>query len=339
MLRQEGYRVRPVLSGRLALEAAKNEPPDLILLDIAMPEMDGYEVCRRLKADQALCDVPVIFISAMSETIDKIRAFSLGGVDYVTKPFQFEEVIARVRAHLKIHRLQSEVEAYNTRLEELVQLQVKEILESQMATIFSIAKLAESRDDDAGRHLERVQIICRSLAQNLASNPRFAPVVTRSFIENISHASPLHDIGKVAIPDRILLKPGKLTPDEFEIMKTHTLLGARTLSEVRRRYQKNYFLEMGIEIAQYHHEKWDGSGYNEGLSGVEIPLSARIMAVADVYDATRSKRIYKEAFPHEKSREIIAGGSGAHFDPDVVAAFEQNQEKISAMYNGLYMEM
>jgi putative two-component system response regulator len=333
MLRQKGYRVRPALSGKLAIQAAKNDPPDLILLDIAMPEMSGYEVCEKLKADKDLREIPVIFLSALSETIDKLKAFSLGGVDYITKPFQFEEVHARVKTHLKIRQLQSEVEIYSQKLEELVRIQVKEIFESQMATLFSIVKLAESRDDNTGKHLERVQKICRLIALNLADNPRYGTVITQYYTENIFYASPLHDIGKVAIPDNILLKPGKLTRDEFEKMKAHTIMGAKTLEAVQHEYQKNYFLKMGIEIALFHHEKWDGSGYLSGISGEDIPLSARIMAVADVYDALRSKRSYKEAFPHEKSHEIIVQGSGLHFDPDVVSVFHKNHEQIKAIYD------
>lgn len=335
MLRNSGYRVRPAPSGKLAMQAAKSNPPDLILMDIAMPDMNGYEACALLKADNDLKDIPVIFISALSETVDKLKAFSSGGVDYITKPFQFEEVNARVTTHLKLHHLQSDVENYNERLEDLVQAQVKEIFESQMATIFAIARLAESRDDDTGKHLDRVQLITHFLSMKLAETPEYSRIITKSFAENIFHASPLHDIGKVAIPDSILLKPGKLTPEESEIMKTHAALGAKTLEKVWHHYQKNHFLEMGIDIALNHHEKWNGSGYPGGKSHRDIPLSARIMAVTDVYDALRSKRNYKEPFTHEKSLEIIFQGSGTHFDPDLVAVFHQNHKEIDDLYNSL----
>jgi putative two-component system response regulator len=329
MLRHRGYKVRAAPGGRLALQAAQKNAPDLILLDISMPEMDGYEVCKRLKADEKLREVPVIFISALSETFDMLKAFSSGGVDYVVKPYQFEEVNARVETHLKLHRLKTELGEYNRRLEELVQEQVKEIFDSQMATIFAIAKLAESRDRDTGDHLERVQAICHSISLRLNESSRYASTITRADCENIFHASPLHDIGKVAIPDAILLKPGRLTPDEFEIMKTHAAFGANTLRDVEHKYPKNSFIHIGIEIAHYHHERWDGGGYPDGLSGEGIPLSARIMAVADVYDALRSKRCYKPALPHEESFDIIIKGSGTQFDPEVVAAFRDTHARAT----------
>jgi putative two-component system response regulator len=329
MLKRKGYRVRSAPSGKLALQAARNDPPDLVLLDITMPGMDGFQVCEEMKSDPVLREIPVIFISALAESMDKVKAFSMGGVDYVTKPFQIEEVHARVDTHVKIHLLQVELERHNKNLEELVQAQVKEISASQMATIFALARLAESRDDDTGKHLERVQALCREVAINLKGNPVYATVVTDSFIESIFHASPLHDIGKVAIPDAILLKPGRLTPEEFEIMKTHAARGAETLDAVQRQYPKNYFVNMGIEIALYHHEKWNGAGYPDGLKGTAIPLSARIMAVADVYDALRAKRCYKEAFSHEQSCGIILKGRGTDFDPDVVDAFMKiNENKV-----------
>jgi len=328
MLKQQGYRVRPVLSGRVALQAAEQEPPDLILLDIMMPEMDGYEVCRRLKGQESLRAIPVIFISALNETTDKVKAFGAGAVDFVTKPFDFAEVQARVDTHLKLRALQVELEKHSQHLEELVQAQVKEISDLQMATIFALAKLAESRDDQTGKHLERVQVFCRLLAARLQEEPRHTTSLSLTYIENIFHASPLHDIGKVGIPDHILLKPGRLTPEEFEVMKAHTTLGAQTLEAVRRKYPKNAFVNMGIAIARSHHETWDGSGYPDGLAGQDIPLSARIMAVADVYDALRSKRSYKPALSHAESCEIIRKGAGTHLDPGIVEAFQKQEAQF-----------
>ena len=314
MLKEKGHRVRPVPSGKLALKAIEIEPPDLILLDITMPEMDGFEVCRRLKQDVRFRDIPVIFISALTETLDKVKAFGIGGVDYVTKPFQFEEVEARVETHLKLHR-------YQAHLEELVAEQVEEISASQVSTIFALSKLAESRDNETGEHMERVQIYCRMLAEKLGQEEPYKRVIDGDFINDIFNASPLHDIGKVGIPDHVLLKPGKLTPAEFDIMKKHSPVGATTLEAVRDIYRKNVFINMGISIARYHHECWDGTGYPDGLKGEEIPLAARIMAIADVYDALRSKRCYKEAFSRDMSRKIIESGSGTKFDPVLVKAF------------------
>jgi putative two-component system response regulator len=321
MLTAHGYEARPADSGELALASAAAKPPALILLDINMPGMDGFEVCRRLKAQERFRDIPVLFISALDDTDDKVRAFRAGGVDYVTKPFSAEEVLARVETHLKMRELRCELEAHNRELEERVAEQVKDISESHVATITALAKLSESRDDDTGSHIERVQVCCRMLAEKLAESPAYRAAITRQFIENIFFASPLHDIGKVGISDSILLKPGKLTPEEFEIMKTHSVIGWRTLEAVRARYPKNALITMGIAIAHRHHERWDGKGYPDGLEGEDIPLEARIMAVCDVYDALRSKRVYKEPFPHDKSRQIIVEGRGTQFAPDVVDAF------------------
>jgi putative two-component system response regulator len=321
MLKEKGHRVRPVPSGKLAIKAVEHEPPDLILLDITMPEMDGFEVCQKLKQDIRFRDIPIIFISALTETIDKVKAFGSGGVDYVTKPFQFDEVEARVETHLKLRR-------YQARLEDLVQEQVKEISDSQISTIFALSKLSESRDKETGKHLERVQIYCKMLAEKLSRQEPYNSVVDGVFIHNIFNASPLHDIGKVAIPDHVLLKPGKLTPEEFEIMKQHSLIGATTMEAVNDIYKNNAFINMGISIARSHHERWDGTGYTDGLKGENIPLAARIMAIADVYDALRSNRCYKGSLSRDRSRKIIEDGSGTQFDPVLVKAFLALEEEF-----------
>jgi putative two-component system response regulator len=320
MLLKEGHRVRSFPLGRLALAGALMNPPDLILLDINMPEMNGYEVCRRLKSDARLSEIPVIFLSALNSAEDRVLCFQCGGADYVSKPFHVEEVQARVDAHLKLRNLHLETKAHNARLQELVGIQVKRIADGQMATIFALAKLTGMRDDETGRHLERIQKLCGLLAGRFAERTGNARI-DHVWIENLCHASPLHDIGKVAIPDSILLKPGRLTPEEFSIMKTHAALGAQTLRAVLERHPGNQFIEMGIEIAGSHHEWWDGTGYPEGLAGEEIPLSARMLAVVDCYDAMRSKRSYKLPFPHDEVYAIIVKNSGRQFDPEVVAAF------------------
>ena len=333
MLQAKGYRVLAFPRGKMALNAAAKSPPDLILLDINMPEMNGFEVCERLKADEALKDIPVLFISALSETTDKVKAFSVGGVDYVTKPFQYEEVQARVETHLRLRRMQIELEKHNLHLEALVKEKVREISDSQLATIVALAKLAESRDDTTGKHIEHTQVLCKLLAAKLREYPRFGDSINDSFVENIFHASSLHDIGKVGIPDAILLKPGKLFPEGFEIMKTHAAIGANTLQAARGKYTRNSFLNMGIAIARSHHEKWDGSGYPDGLKGEDIPISARIMAVADVYDALRSKRPYKPAFTHAKSCEIILEGADLRFDPAVIDAYKSLESEFAEIRN------
>jgi putative two-component system response regulator len=336
ILRERGIEPRPVLSGKLAILAVQADPPDLILLDINMPEMNGFEVYARLKADAAFKDIPVIFITALMETADKLKAFSMGAVDYVTKPFQGEEVCARVETHLRLRKLQLDVETYNNHLEELVQEKIKEISRSQMATIFALAKLAESRDSNTGQHLERVQALSRILACELRGMPQYASIITDLYLENLCQAAPLHDIGKVGISDAIFLKPGKLSPTEFDEMKRHAMFGAETLKSVQAEYPGNSFIEMGIDIAQSHHEKFDGSGYPCGLKGAAIPLSASIVAVADVYDAMRSQRPYKSALSHAEATDFIIQSGGKHLSPDIVAAFARRAGDFEALYPSAY---
>jgi len=333
MLLPCGYNVRSFPRGRMALAAANKEPPDLILLDINMPEMTGFEVCEELRLSPQLSGIPVIFLSAMNSAESRLQGFRSGGVDYISKPFQFAEVHARVGAHVRLRQLHRQIETDKSCLEELVRIQVKKISDAQMETIFAIAKLAETRDDETGRHLERVQAFCRLLAAGLSEDPRHHATIGSAWINNIYYASPLHDIGKVAIPDRILLKPGPLTPEEFAVMKTHAALGAQTLRMVHYKYRDNEFIEMGIDIAQSHHEWWDGSGYPDGLAGEAIPLCARILAVADCYDAIRSKRHYKSGISHEETCALIFRDSGKHFDPAVVAVFSELSNIFQDVWN------
>jgi putative two-component system response regulator len=335
MLNRQGYGVSAFPSGKMALTAAMRKTPDLVLLDINMPEMNGYEVCEAFKSRGDLKDIPIIFISALGDTDDKVRALKCGGVDYITKPFQMEEVYARVDTHLQLNTVRDVLRQFNDKLKERVAQQVEEINKSQLAMIFALAKLSHTRDDDTGMHLERVQHLCRLLSTALSKTPAFEHEITPDFIETIFHASPLHDLGKVGIKDAILLKPGRLTDEEFEIMKTHTTIGAATLASVQRQYPKNEFVNMGIEIAKCHHEKWDGSGYPSGLSGTDIPLSARTMALVDVYDALRSRRPYKKPFSHEKSKDIIIKGSGSHFDPRIVEQFVKMEKAFEETHASL----
>jgi putative two-component system response regulator len=314
LLRSKGYEVRPVPSGEIALKAAENKVPDLVLLDITMPGMNGFEVCQKFKSNIKLKDVPIIFISALSETIDKVKAFALGGVDYIEKPFHLEEVNARVETHLKLKKLM-------TGLEELVEEQVTEISAAQMSTIIAMAKLAQSRDDSTGMHLDRVREYCYLMGSELLKNDEHKMVINENWINIMAKSSALHDIGKVGIKDSILLKKGKLDEAEFSEMKKHSEIGAATLRDVQKCYPENEFVEMGIKIAKWHHEKWDGSGYPDGLKKIDIPLAARIMSIADVYDALKSKRCYKEEYSHERCCEIIEVDSGHAFDPAIVNAF------------------
>lgn len=323
ILTQFGHTVLPYTNGVSALKEVQREAPDLILLDIAMPGMDGYQLCERLKQLNDVKDIPVIFMSGMNSMSDIIRGFKIGGVDYITKPFHIEEVHARIKTHINLSTLRNKLE-----YQKLIEKKIREVSEAQQATIFALAKLAEQRDDDTGAHLERVRDYCKMLSQQLSENSPYADHISDEFIQCIEHASPLHDIGKVAIPDSILLKPGKLTAEEFETMKTHTVIGAENMQFVFNRYPDNPFIGMGIEIALYHHERWDGKGYPDGLVGRNIPLSARIMAVADCYDALCSDRCYRKGFEHEKVKEMLLEEDGTHFDPEVIKAFVATENEF-----------
>ena len=337
-LLKDNYRVKVANSGERALKIAQSEtPPDLILLDIMMPEMDGYEVCRRLKADTKTRDIPIIFLTAKTEVVDETHGFELGASDYITKPISPPIVLARVETHLAIKRMQDFLKDKNAFLASEINKRTAEIMAIQDVTINAMASLAETRDNETGNHIRRTQRYVKALAEKLRFNPRFAHFLNdNKTIEVLFKSAPLHDIGKVGIPDRILLKPGRFEPEEFEIMKTHTTLGRDAILQAEKDLGMEMpFLKYAKEIAYSHQEKWDGSGYPEGLSGDDIPISARLMAVADVYDALISRRVYKAAMSHEKAVAIIKEGKGSHFDPDMVDAFlelEQEFKKIAATY-------
>jgi putative two-component system response regulator len=322
-LLKDEYRVKVANSGERALKIAISEgAPDLILLDIMMPEMDGYEVCKRLKDYPQTRRIPVIFLTAMAEVEDETKGLSLGAVDYITKPISPPIVLARVRTHLALKAAADFLHDKNAFLKAEVEKQTRQVEAIQDVTILALASLAETRDNDTGNHIRRTQHYVRALAEQLRDNPRFKDQLDDEAIKVLFKSAPLHDIGKVGIPDHILLKPGKLDPDEFEVMKKHTTLGHDAIA--RAEYilgTKVEYLTTAKEIALSHQEKWDGSGYPQGLSGDDIPMSARLMAVADVYDALISKRAYKEGMSHAEAAEIIRKGSGLHFDPDVCEAF------------------
>ena len=317
------YKVKLAPSGERALQiVAGDSKPDLILLDIMMPDMDGYEVLRRLQFNPDTEDIPVIFLTAMSAAEDESIGLELGAVDYITKPINAAIVMARVRNHLQLKRARDFLAQHNQFLEQEVANRTRAVAELQDATIRAMASLAETRDNETGNHIRRTQLYVETLARHLQHHPRFKEELTDAAIETIFKSAPLHDIGKVGIPDRILLKPGKLTPEEFEVMKTHTTLGRDAIIAAETgTTQDNPFFRYAKEIAYSHQEKWDGSGYPEGLVGNTIPLSARLMAVADVYDALISERVYKPAYSHEQAVAIIRDGRGSHFDPDMVDAF------------------
>ena len=332
-LLRDHYKGKVANHGERAMKiATSDDPPDLILLDIMMPEIDGYEVCQRLKQDPRTQNIPVIFLTAKSDVQDETRGLELGAVDYITKPISPPIVLARVKAQLELKASADFLRDKNDYLEQEVARRTQEVVAIQDVTIQVVTSLAETRDNETGNHIRRTQFYVKALAQHLKDHPRFSAYLTERNIEMLFKSAPLHDIGKIGIPDKILLKPGRFTPEEFDIMKTHTTLGRNAIEEAERRLGVRVdFLQMAKEIALSHQEKWDGSGYPEGLAGDAIPISARLMAVADVYDALISRRVYKDGMPHEAAVEIMLEGKGKHFDPDILDAFIAIQDQFRAI--------
>jgi putative two-component system response regulator len=323
-LLRESYRVRAANSGAAALRLAVVPPvPDLIILDVMMPGMDGYEVLRRLRADPVTHGVPVMFATSLDAAEDEEYGLKLGAVDYITKPLRPAVVLARIAAHLELKHARDRLQAHNEDLEAEVARRLGENLLIQDVSILALAHLAEIRDPETGNHLHRTQGYVRRLAEHLRNHPRFREQLDPLTIDQIAKSAPLHDIGKVGIPDHILLKPGKLTPPEWEIMKTHAALGAEAIDQAERDAARPVaFLRYARQIARHHHERWDGKGYPDGLAGDTIPLAARLMALADVFDALISRRVYKEPFEPAVARRMIVEQRAQQFDPDVCDAFD-----------------
>ncbi len=317
------YRVKVASTGARALKIAQaDDPLDLILLDVMMPEIDGYEVLRQLKANPVTRDIPVIFMTARNEIRDEQAGLEMGAVDYFTKPISPPIMLMRVKNHLALKAAADFLKDKNAFLEQEVQRRTEEVRDVQDVTILMMASLAETRDNETGNHIIRTQHYVKLIALQLQKHPKFSAALSDTAIDLLFKSAPLHDIGKVGITDDILLKPGKLTAEEFEVMKTHTTLGKVAIESAEARLGKHVpFLQVAKEIALSHQEKWDGTGYPEGLIGDAIPVSARLMAIADVYDALISRRVYKPAFSHLDAMQIIEEGRGRHFDPDVVDAF------------------
>ncbi len=324
------YRVQLAVSGLKALEICRRQPPDLVVLDVMMPGMDGYEVCRQLKADPATSRVPVIFLTALTRPEDEGNGFAAGGADFIHKPFNPATVRARVRTHIQLKQAEDLLLDHNAQLSGELDARRREVERLRDTTLFVMVGLAEFRDADTGNHIQRTQEYVRTLARWIAAQPGGPADLTDFAIDELAKAAPLHDIGKVAIPDGILLKPGKLSAEEWRVMKTHAEHGADLLQRAIDRLGEDagLMLTFGKQIARHHHEKWDGSGYPDGLAGEAIPLAARLMAVADVYDALISERPYKHAMTHAQALDFIRDGSGTHFDPGVVAALEACVEQV-----------
>jgi putative two-component system response regulator len=317
------YNIRVANNGIKALELAQVEPlPDAILLDVMMPIMDGWTVCEKLKSIARTAHIPIIFLTAKNSLEDEEYGLNLGAVDFISKPISPPIVLARLRTHLQNREYQRFLEDKAGWLEMEVQKKLTQVNRLQEASIMVMVSLAEFRDECTGWHIKRTQEFVRTLALELTKIPALANILTAEYIEKLFKSAPLHDIGKIGIPDHVLLKPQKLTTEEFAVMKTHAAKGADMLRKAQQYTSgDDGFLEIAIEIAHYHHEKWDGSGYPARLVGEAIPLAAQIMAVADVYDALTTARPYKEPFSHERAYDMIASDSGTHFAPLVVSAF------------------
>jgi putative two-component system response regulator len=327
------YRVRAANSGAAALRAVATAPrPNLMLLDISMPDMDGYAVLARLRADPATHDLPVVFVTALATADDEERGLALGAMDYITKPIRPAVVLARVRTQLEAKQARDWMRDQNARLEAEVVRRMAETDRTQLISIRALAHLAEIRDPETGNHIRRTQGYVQELARLLRSHPRYRDVLNDRYIDLLTRSAPLHDIGKVGIPDSILQKPGRLTPAEWAIMKTHSRLGSEAIELAERDADAPVaFLSVAKEITRSHHEKWDGSGYPDGLAGEAIHVSARIMALADVFDALISPRVYRAAMPTSKVRRIIADGRGSHFDPDICDTFLTHFDRFRAI--------
>lgn len=336
-LRHE-YAVMVATSGERALEIAQGTGrPEVILLDVMMPGMNGYEVCRRLKQDPVTRDIPVIFMSALSEEQDERQGLEVGGLDYISKPFRPELVRARIHNQLELKR-------HRDHLEDMVRERTRELILTQDAVIYGLGILAEFRDIETGMHIRRTQSYVFELAKQLRNKPRFAGLFDDETLHLLMQSAPLHDIGKVGIPDHILRKPGPLTSEEFEQIKLHTMYGRSVLEKIELSMLENVpssFLRFAKEVTQTHHESWDGSGYH-GMKGDQIPVSGRLMALADVYDALKSKRVYKEAFEHERVVKIMTEGDGRtrpeQFDPDILQAFLDIHETFRTIAHNLQDE-
>lgn len=327
-LLEDQYELEDVSTGEQCLERIQEFDPDVVLLDIMMPGIDGYETCRQIKENPKTESIHVILISAKSCIEDRLEGYGAGANDYIARPFDHDEFLAKVKIQLRLKEaltklayMHKQLSLQNARLDELVLQRTSEIIETRDVTVFALAKLAESRDPESGGHLERIRHYAQILAEELAENSPYANAIDEQFIDDLHRSSPLHDIGKVGIPDVFLLKPGQLTTAEFEILKQHTLIGERTLKMTVKHSKSGNFLTMASEIARSHHERFNGSGYPDGNCGEDIPLAARIVALADVYDAITSVRVYKSDIEPEVAKSMIEDEIGKHFDPVIVEAF------------------
>jgi len=329
------YKVFTIPSGKKLFEMLNKTIPDMILLDIEMPDMNGYEIIRELKTESATAEIPVVFLTARSDSGSELEGLSLGAIDYIAKPFSPPLLLKRIEVHMLVEEQKKELENYNHNLQFMVDEKTKTVLDLQNAILRTVAELVECRDDTTGGHIERTQNYLRILVDALLTDDLYKGEVSTWNIDFLLQSSQLHDVGKIAIKDSILQKPAKLTPEEFDEMKTHTSFGIKVIEKIQENTSEATFLEYAKIFASTHHEKWDGSGYPSGLRGDEIPLQGRLMAIADVYDALISERPYKKPFSHEEAVNIIKNGSGSHFDPNLVKVFLEHETDFREVSSNL----
>lgn len=341
------YQVRVCKSGEAALRILHSQPPpDLVLMDVMMPGLDGYATLQAIKQEPAFQDLPVIFVSALDRSMDEDRGFQMGAVDYITKPFVPAIVLKRIRVHLDLKQARDTLKRQNEWLEQEVARRVRENVLIHDTTLMMISQLAETRDNETAHHIARTRRYMEILCRKISQRPEYGTYLTEMRITEICKAATLHDIGKIGIPDGILLKPDQLTPEEFDVIMTHTTIGSNAIRNVIRQVEANHainvddrqsmnliFLHEAEAIARSHHERWDGSGYPDGLKAEEIPLSARLMAIADVFDALTTPRVYKKMWTIEAATETIVQGRGRHFDPLAVDTFLSEQAAFSAVFH------
>ena len=333
------YKVYPIPSGDILFDLMENVTPDMILLDIEMPVMNGYAVTEKLKQNPQWADIPIVFLTAISDEKSELKGLSLGAIDYISKPFSAPLLLKRLENHLLFQEQKNQLKQFNENLEGVIQSKSMQVTNLQNAVLSTVADLVEFRDDVTGGHINRTQKYLEILIGQMIKSGIYTDEVRTWDLDYLLPSAQLHDVGKIAISDAILNKPSALTPEEFDIMKEHVPVGVQVIHKIEHNADEHAFLRHAHLIAGCHHEKWDGSGYPAGLKGTDIPLEGRLMAIADVYDALISKRPYKKALSTDEARQIIEGGRDTHFDPALVGVFSKVADEFAAVVrNAIHLE-